>query len=903
MKTFKSILNAIVNTISILIYITINTIKTILAIISLTIIACIIGSIIVYVKIKPTLEESRQIVFDKLSQLENNSLIPISDTIIYDTSGTELGRISVSNFEYKDIQEINPKLVNAYIAVEDKRFKQHMGIDFLATSRAVVSLLKHRGKITQGGSSITQQVIKNMLLTNERSYKRKITELLLAPYIDARLGKDKVMELYCNTNYYANNCYGIESASKFYFNKSNTELSDDEIAMIVGLSNSPNNYDPIKHKDKAIEKRNKVLLTMKEQNLISDEDYQNDIAKDLTVYGQKPNKTKETHATTYAIRSATLTMMNENNFQFKYTFKTKEEYDTYKTTYKETYNQIYNELRSGGYNITVSLDNNIQPKVQEILDRNLSSFNEIDPQTNKPAFQGAVVVINNSTHQVNAIIGGRGDDEFNRAYLSIRQPGSTIKPLLDYAPAIDTGKYQENSIVNDHFEEGKPKNSSDKYYGDITIKDALPRSLNTVAYSLLNNIGIDVGMSYLDKLQFKNLSYIDSNSMAMALGGFTYGTTVTDMATAYETFANNGIYNATEYVTSIKKDNTELITKQQTPVKVYDNNTTYIVTDMLKDVIDKPYGTGYGLNVPNQIVAGKTGTTNDNKDGWFVGYSKYYTVAVWTGYDNPRPMPGIYGKTYSGKIWQEVMTMLHENLPTADFDKPNNIEETDDFILTTDANEKKAKLNGSQNQNKEYDIIEKEVADYEMYTFTSTEDVINFDTKYQNLKSKIELITDDNLRAQLLARLESKTNLLKTEIPSWQAKIDEYNNAKSQEKQIKQEQKKVQNEKEQQKALEKIKISNFENALSSLKNLQFKLDDDTFNTLNKQIQDSLNELKVLPDYDKYNAEYKAVLSQYEKLKSISNVQNDTSEYNPEYNNYEYNDYDHEYVPDYNYTDN
>lgn len=231
-----------------------------LAIISLTIIAGIIGSIIVYVKVKPTLEESRQIVFDKLSQLENNSLIPISDTIVYDTSGTELGRISVSNFEYKDIQEINPKLINAYIAVEDKRFKQHMGIDFLATSRAVVSLLKHRGKITQGGSSITQQVIKNMLLTNERSYKRKITELLLAPYIDARLGKDKVMELYCNTNYYANNCYGVESASKFYFNKSNTELSDDEIAMIVGLSNSPNNYDPIKHKDKAIEKETKFCL-------------------------------------------------------------------------------------------------------------------------------------------------------------------------------------------------------------------------------------------------------------------------------------------------------------------------------------------------------------------------------------------------------------------------------------------------------------------------------------------------------------------------------------------------------------------------------------------------------------------------------------------------------------------
>lgn len=892
MKIIKQILH----TISLCIYIIVNTIKTIIAILTASIIGLIICSIIIYVRVKPTLEESRQVVFDKLSQLENNSLIPISDTVIYDASNNELGRISVSNFEYKDIQNINPKLVNTYIAVEDKRFKQHMGIDFLATSRAVVSLLKHRGKITQGGSSITQQVIKNMLLTNERSYKRKITELLLAPYIDTRLGKDKIMELYCNTNYYANNCYGIESASKFYFNKSNTELSDDEIAMIVGLSNSPNNYDPIKHKDKAIEKRNKVLLTMKEQNLISDDKYNADIKKDIQVFGQKQNKTKETYATTYALRSATLALLKEQNFSFKYTFKTKEEYDNYKQSYKEAYNATYNDLRNGGYDITVSLDNNLQPQIQDILNNNLSSFTDIDPQTNKLAFQGAVVVINNSTHQVSAIIGGRNDDEFNRAYLSVRQPGSTIKPLLDYGPAIDTGKYQENSVINDKFEESKPKNSGDHYYGEITIKDALPRSLNTVAYSLLNNIGIDVGISYLDKLQFKNLSYIDSNSMSMALGGFTYGATVVDMATAYETFANDGIYYDTQYVTSIKKDNKELLTKENIPVKVYDANTSYIITDMLKDVIEKPYGTGYELNVPNQIIAGKTGTTNENKDGWFVGYSKYYTVAVWTGYDNPKPMPGIYGKTYSGKIWKDVMTLIHQNLPTLDFDKPNNIEETNGYILTTDVAEKKLKLNGSQNQNNEYKVIETEVNEYEQYQFSSIDDVINFDTKYQNLKSKIELINDDSLRSQLLARLEMKTNILKADIPNWQAKIDEYNNAKTKEKQIKQEQLKVENEKKQQKALEKIKISNFENALNALKNLQFKLDTDTFNQINNQILQCLEELKPLPDYERYNSDYRNTLDKYNSLKSITDIQDEPSS--------EYDDYtiEYEYTPDYNYNE-
>ena len=896
MKIIK-IIKQILHTLSLCMYILINTIKTIIAILSTGIIIAIICSIIVYIKVKPTLEESRQIVFDKLSQLENNSLIPISDTIVYDASGNELGRINVGNFEYKDIQDINPKLVNAYIAVEDKRFKQHMGIDFLATSRAVISLLKHRGKITQGGSSITQQVVKNMLLTNERSYKRKITELLLAPYIDTRLGKDKVMELYCNTNYYANNCYGVESASKFYFNKTNMDLSDDEIAMIVGLSNSPNNYDPIKHKDKAIEKRNKVLLTMKNQNLISEDEYNTDIQKDLQIFGQKQNKTKETYATTYALRSATLALLKEQNFNFKYTFKAKEEYDTYRQTYKDAYNQIYNDLRNGGYSITVSLDNNLQPQIQDILNNNLASFTDIDSQTNKLAFQGAIVVINNSTHQVNAIIGGRNDDEFNRAYLSVRQPGSTIKPLIDYAPAIDTGKYQENSIVNDHFEDGKPKNSGNHYYGEITIKEALPRSLNTVAYSLLNNIGIDVGINYLDKLQFKNLSYIDSNSMSMALGGFTYGSTVVDMATAYETFANNGNYYDTQYVTSIKKDNKELLTKENMPVKIYDDNTAYIITDMLKDVIEKPYGTGYGLDIPNQIVAGKTGTTNDNKDGWFVGYSKYYTVAVWTGYDNPKPMPGVYGKTYSGKIWKDVMTLLHQNLPTAEFDKPNNIEETNGYILTTDATQKKTKLNGSQNQNNEYKAIEDEVTEYEQYQFSSVDDVINFDTKYTNLKSKIELINDDVLRSQLLSKLDTKTNILKVDIPNWQAKIDEYNNAKTKEKQIKQEQARIENEKKQQKALEKIKISNFENALNTIKNLQFKLDTDTFNQINNQIVQCLNELKQLPDYEKYNTEYQDSLNRYNNLKSIDDTPTETGPIDEDYNNIEY-----EYTPDYNYEE-
>lgn len=893
----KKIIQKVTHTILFIIYTFINILKLLTAIFSTTIILGIIVSLILFIKIKPTLDESKNIVFEKLTRFDDNTLIPTEDTIVYDESGNELGRINVGNFEYKNIQEINPLIINSYIAVEDKRFKEHSGIDFIAILRAGLSLAKHRGKITQGGSSITQQVIKNMLLTNERSYKRKLSEMMLAPYIDVRLGKDKVMELYCNTNFYANNCYGVESASKFYFNKTNNELTPDEVALLVGLSNSPANYDPIKHKDKALEKRNKILSIMKNNNVITEDEYNNAINTEITIYGERPNKTKENYATSFALRASTIELMKNNNFKFQYTFKNKDEYDTYKNNYKEVYNHFMNDIRNGGYNITVTLDNNLQTATQQILDNNLSSFDEIDPTTQKQAFQGAIVVIENSSHSVKAIIGGRGDDEFNRAYLSVRQPGSTIKPLLDYGPAIDVGKYQENSVVNDHYEEGKPKNAGN-YFGNITIKEALPRSLNTVAHSLLNDIGIDVGLSYLNKMQFKNINYIDSNSISIALGGFTNGVTVIDLAKGYETIANGGIYNDKTYISSIKFKNEELLKSEYTDTRVYDENTSYIITDMLKDVINKPYGTGYGLNVNDQIVAGKTGTTNDNKDGWFVGYSKYYTVAVWTGYDTPREMQGVYGKTYSGKIWQEVMNMLHQNLKPIDFTVPSNISIQDDFILTTDADIKLEKLNGSNNQNKEFDAITNEVINFENFNIKSVDDAIAVEPTFNNIKSKVEIINNDTIRNDLLIRISNKYDKLKIELTGWDTKIKEYQNLKTQEQQIADEKAKIENEKQRQKELEKIKIANFNNALKNLQDLNYKLDVQDFNYINNQIKNALTQLESLPSYQDYFTKYQNTLDNYNSLKTKEELLQQEKSKNNQPTTESYYIYETEYEPIY-----
>ena len=399
-------------------------------------------------------------------------------------------------------------------------------------------------------------------------------------------------------------------------------------------------------------------------------------------------------------------------------------------------------------------------------------------------------------------------------------------------------------------------------------------------------------------MQFKNINYIDSNSISVALGGFTNGVTVVDLAKGYETIANGGIYNDKTYISSIKFKNEELLKSKYTDTRVYDENTSYIITDMLKDVINKPYGTGYGLNVNDQIVAGKTGTTNDNKDGWFVGYSKYYTVAVWTGYDTPREMQGVYGKTYSGKIWQEVMNMLHQNLEPIDFTVPSNISIQDNFILTTDADIKLEKLNGSNNQNKEFDAITNEVINFENFNIKSVDDAIAVEPTFNNIKSKVEIINNDTIRNDLLIRLSNKYDKLKIELTGWDTKIKEYQNLKTQEQQIADEKAKIENEKQRQKELEKIKIANFNNALKNLQDLNYKLDIQDFNYINNQIKNALTQLESLPSYQDYFTKYQNTLDNYNSLKTKEELLQQEKSKNNQPTTESYYIYETEYEPIY-----
>lgn len=596
-----------------------------------------------------------------------------TDTRIYDSSGTLIGTINSGHYEYVPISGISENLQKAYVAQEDRRFYKHHGIDYLGLLRAGMVYVKNKGTITQGGSTITQQVIKNTYLTQERTFQRKLTEFFAAPQMEKKYSKSEILEFYCNTNFYANRCYGVSEASRYYFDKESKDLTIWEAATLAGISNNPSKYDPVAHPETSQKKRDQIINNMAANKLITEEERDNAKAQPLTVAKIYEPGTKENYQTSYAIHAATLELMKNDGFVFKYVFANKSAYDGYKEQYQEVYQSKSDMIRNGGFEIHTSLDTNIQNSLQSIIDERLKGFKEVQ-ENGKFALQGAAVCIDNRTGYVVAIVGGRGtDDEYNRGFLSRRQPGSTIKPLIDYAPAFETGFYYPSRLVDDHLFDKGPKNSGGKYYGAVSVREALNRSLNTVAWQVLADIGVDKGISYLGKMHFNGLSYMDNGNTSMSIGGFTDGARVIDMAKGYSVLANKGMYSSRSCITSIKSQyDGEIYSDSQADERIFTEDTAYMVTDVLKGTLDKAYGTGYGLGL-SIPAAGKTGTTNSNKDTWFCGYTKYYTTAIWVGYDTPKAMPGVYGKTYSGKIWHDFMAGINKDLPSLDWDMPSTV--------------------------------------------------------------------------------------------------------------------------------------------------------------------------------------------------------------------------------------
>ena len=442
-----------------------------------------------------------------------------------------------------------------------------------------------------------------------------------------------------------------------------------QTAFLCAIPNSPTYYDPINNKDHTLTRRNLILKNLKEDGKITQQEYEAAINEEITLnMPEKDDTVKYNYVDTYAYYCATRALMENEGFKFKYYFDSDDEEKEYDASYDEMYSYCQKKLYSDGYKIYTSIDLTMQQQLQDSIDLTLLDFTDTtDDGTFK--LQSAATCIDNDTGEVVAIVGGRSQDAvshtLNRAFQSHRQPGSSIKPLIVYTPSFERGKTPD-TIVNDHKFDGGPSNSGDSYYGDVTIRFAVQKSLNTVAWQLYDELTPKVGLQYLKDMNFTNIVK-DDYVTATALGGFTTGVSTLEMASAYSTLENDGMYrNPTCIKSIVDSDNNIIYTSSQKDTVIYTETASRMMTDVMTDVMKS--GTGRSANLDNGMpCAGKTGTTNDKKDGWFCGFTRYYTTCVWVGCDMPETVKKLTGSSYPAEIWKNYMDQIHADLTPIDF--------------------------------------------------------------------------------------------------------------------------------------------------------------------------------------------------------------------------------------------
>ena len=581
-------------------------------------------------KVSALQREAKQLVKNS----DESTFRSVQTSLVYDEDGNLIstlnGEKDVYYLEYEDIPAYVPA---AMVSIEDKKFYSHNGIDIKAILRAAKAMIQN-GEVTQGGSTITQQLARNIFLSHERTWDRKIEEMFLAVELEKVYSKNKIMEFYLNNVYFSSGYYGIQAASKGYFNTEVNNLSLSQIAFLCAIPNNPSLYDPVERMKNTLKRRNRILDQMCEDGKISQATCDQAKAEEITL--SRPQKNKNDYVETYTYYCAIRALMQQQGFQFQTEFSSAEEKEAYETDYSERYSECQNSLYTAGYRIYTSINLGMQQQLQDAVDSNLAEFTEQNGE-GIYTLQGSAACIDNHSGYVKAIVGGRNQDlagyTLNRAYQSYRQPGSAIKPLIVFTPALER-EYTPDSIVQDVKKEEGPSNSSGSYEGGITLRRAVQTSKNTVAWDLLEEMTPEVGLSYLREMGFSRLDPED-NRPTSALGGFTYGASAVEMAAGYAALEHDGKFRQPTCIVKITdSEGNPLLETGQEEKEVYKMNAARMMTDMMVTVIQE--GTGRGLALSNMPCAGKTGTTTDNKDGWFVGYTPYYTTSVWVGYDMPK---------------------------------------------------------------------------------------------------------------------------------------------------------------------------------------------------------------------------------------------------------------------------
>lgn len=599
-------------------------------------------------------------------------------TFIYDKNGNEMAQLRAEeNRVWVDDKDIPKNLKNAFVAIEDERFYEHPGIDPKRIVGVVVNLLKPGSKI-QGASTITQQLIRN--LTNERqiTLKRKVQEQWSAIQLERRLEKWQILELYLNVLYMGRNVYGVEAAAKTYFNKHASELDLAECASLAGITNNPAYLDPLttSGREHNISREQLILKEMLKQGYITQAEYDQAAKEELHFVEGNTAELNKTSSQSYFVDQVVNDVLKD------LMAKGMSKQIALKTIYNNGYKIYTTEDPSVQSAVDAAFkDETLFPKAQIAKSDDAAARNV--KKNEHP--QASMVIIDPKTGQVRAMYGGFGEKKgntLNRATQIQRQVGSSMKPIAIYGPAVDQGLITPATIIDDtpvHYntnnkDELYPTNDDDKYRGLMSIRDAIANSVNVVAAKLYMQ-NPNLPYPYLKKV---GINRDNERYVSLALGGLKDGLNPMQMAAAYVPFDNKGIYIEPQtYTKVLDKDGNVVLEKKLKNTIVYKETTSFIMTSLMQSVVQ--FGTAYpnGIikNQKGEIIptAGKTGTTNDQKDRWFVGYSPYYVGAVWYGYDTPVRLEGLYNQNPALKIWNVVMTNIHKNSPVVPFPEPSGI--------------------------------------------------------------------------------------------------------------------------------------------------------------------------------------------------------------------------------------
>ncbi len=625
---------------------------------------CIVGAGIVFGVISGIVNDTTAVT---LAQLANEK----QTSFAYANDGTQIGRFFDSEnriiVERKDIPQ---SLVDAVVAIEDERFFEHSGIDIKRTAGAIFTFVLNGGSSTFGGSTITQQLVKNVTEDKETSWKRKIREWYRAISLEKLLDKDQIITLYLNKIYLGDGCHGVAAASEDFFGKNVSDIDIAQSAVLAAAIQSPESTNPYasnEAREKLLNRQKIVLSKMLSLGKISNEEYEAALNEEITF---KKGENEEVEVQSYFV-DAVFNDVVEDLMELK---------DVEKGIAKQM-------LYTQGYKIYTTMD----PKVQNAIDSAYNNQSLFYTDSAGDFMQSAMVVIEQSTGNVVGLIGGAdkktGALTLNRATQLKRQLGSCAKPICAYGPAFEAGVLSPGSGIDDSALNGEnTKNYYLSYNGYVTVRNAIARSMNLPAVRSLRMVDLNTAFNFAKNCGLKTLVENDKNRTSFALGGFDQGITVLEAANAYATIANKGVYIEPKLYTKVEdaEGNVILSNENSTAKVVMKESTSYMLTSCLQTVVQAGTATGYvRMNNGGIEVAGKTGNTNGDIDQWFCGFTPYYTIACWNGYDNVGGKAGTKAIDYRTAVarypytaiplFNTVMNEICKDLPAKSFDRPNTV--------------------------------------------------------------------------------------------------------------------------------------------------------------------------------------------------------------------------------------